>query len=186
MELLPALYHGALLVVCAPHAAREPAARLTAELALQGSVTVLDGGNRFQPYRVAQLLRQKTVEVNRAAKRIFIRRAFTCTQMLALLENTPSFRQPYLLLDLLGTFYDDHIPAHEARRLLDCCLRQVERLGQFAPVVVTLAPPLVPERAFLVELVCARAERVLTQDVPIPAITQPPLLTDYCSLNTGH
>jgi len=177
MELLSALYPGALLVVCAPHAAREPVSRLTAELALQGSVTVLDGGNRFQPYRVAQLLRQKTVDVNNAAKRIFIRRAFTCYQMLALLEGTPSFRQPYILLDLLATFYDDHVPAHEARRLLDCCLRQVERLGQFAPVLVTLAPPLAAERAFLVEMVCARAERVLMPEMPAPTETQTPLFT---------
>jgi len=86
MELLPAL---------------RPGARLIAELVLRGSVTVLDGGNRFQPYRVAQMSRQRTAEVNSATKRIFIRRAFTCTQMLALLENTPSLRQPYILLDLL-------------------------------------------------------------------------------------
>lgn len=186
MELLPALRPGALTVVCAPHAAREPIARLTAELALQGSVTVLDGGNRFQPYRVAHLLRQKTPDVNRVSQRIFIRRAFTCYQMLALLEGTPSLRQPYILLDLLATFYDDHVPAHEARRLLYGCLRQVERLGQFAPVVVTLAPPLVPERAFLVEMVCARAERVIMPEIIVPAETQLPLFTDYCSLNTGH
>ncbi len=186
MELLPALRPGALLVICAPHAAREPIACLTAELALQGSVTVLDGGNRFQPYRVARLLRQKTVDVTSAAQRIFIRRAFTCYQMLALLECTPSFRQPYIILDLLATFYDDHVPAHEARRLLEACLHQVERLGQFAPVVVTLAPPLVPERAFLVELVCARADQLLMPEVPAPVETQLPLFTDYCSLNTGN
>lgn len=182
MELLPALRPGALTVVCAPHAAREPVSRLTAELALQGTVTVLDGGNRFQPYRVAQLLRQKTSDVNQVSKRIFIRRAFTCYQMLALLENTLALRQPYIILDLLATFYDDHVPAHEARRLLDCCLRQVERLGQLAPVVVTLAPPLVPERAFLVELVCACAERVIMPEIIVPAETQPPLFTEYWSL----
>lgn len=175
MELLLALRPGALLVVCAPHAAREPVSQLTAELALQGSVTVLDGGNRFQPYRVAHLLRQKTADVDRAAKRIFIRRAFTCYQMLALLENTPSFRQPYILLDLLVTFHDDHVPAHEARRLLEACLHQVERLRQFAPIVTTLAPPPILERAFLVELVCARADRILTPEIPAPAETQLPL-----------
>lgn len=185
MELLPALRPGGLTVVCAPHAASEPVSRLVAELALQGSVTVLDGGNRFQPYRVAHLLRQKTPDVIQAAQRIFIRRAFTCYQMLALLENTPALHQPYILLDLLATFYDDHVPAHEARRLLDGCLRQVERLGRFAPVVVTLAPPLTAERAFLVEQVCARADRLLMPEVPAPAETQLPLFTDHCSLITG-
>lgn len=186
MELLPALRPGALTVVCAPHAAREPVSRLTAELALQGSVTVLDGGNRFQPYRVAQFLRQKTPDVNQVSKRIFIRRAFTCYQMLALLENTPSLRQPYIILDLLATFYDDHVPTHEARRLLDGCLCQVERLGQFAPVVVTLAPPPASGHAFLAEMVCARADRLLMPEVPAPAETQLPLFTDHCSLMTGN
>jgi hypothetical protein len=70
--------------------------------------------------------------------------------------------------------------------LLDCCLRQVERLCQFAPVVVTLAPPLTAERAFLVEMVCARAERLLTPEVSVPAEAQLPLFTDYCSLNTVY
>ena len=172
MDILAALHPNRLLVACAPYAAREPIAHLVAELALHDSVTILDGGNRFQPYHVAQLLRQKTIAVNSAAKRIFIRRAFTCYQMLAILENTPSLRQPYIILDLLATFYDDHVSAREASLLLAACLRQVERLGQFAPVVITLAPLLVPERASLVEMVCARAERVLMPDVPAPVMTQ--------------
>jgi len=186
MELLPILRPGALLVVCATSAASEPVSRLIAELALRDAVTVLDGGNRFQPYRVAQLLRQKTVEVNRAAQRTFIRRAFTCYQMLALLEGTPSLRQPYIILDLLATFYDDHVPAHEVRRLLEACLRQVERLGRLAPVMVALAPPLIPERAFLVEMVCARADRLLMPEISTPVETQPSLFADYCSLKTGN
>lgn len=175
MDILPTLHSGALIVVCAPYAAREPVAVLAAELALRGPLTVLDGGNRFQPYRVAQLLRQHTAQVDSAAKRLFIRRAFTCYQMLALLEDTPALRQPYIILDFLATFYDDHVNEREARRLLDACLRQVERLHQFAPLVVTLAPPLVADRAFLVEQVCVRAERVLMQEIPASKIHQPAL-----------
>ena len=175
MNILPVLHTGALLVVCAPHAAREPVSALAAELALRGSLTVLDGGNRFQPYRVARLLRQQTVEVDRAAKRLFIRRAFTCYQVLAMLEGTPALRQPYLVLDLLASFYDEQLQAREAARLLEACLRQLERLCQLAPVVVTLAPPLVPERAFLLEQVCARAGRVLLPDAPAPQASQPAL-----------
>ena len=167
MDILPTLHTGALIVVCAPHAAREPVALLSAELAGGGPLTVLDGGNRFQPYRVAQLLRQQTTQVDSAAKRLFIRRAFTCYQMLALLEDTPALRQPYIILDLLATFYDEHVNEREARRLLDKCLLEVERLVRFAPLVVTLAPPLVAERAFLLELVCARAERVVMPEMPL-------------------
>lgn len=186
MELIPILRPSVLLVVCATSAASETVSHLAAELALHGPLTILDGGNRFQPYRVAQLLRQKTVNVNSAARQIFIRRAFTCYQMLALLEGTPSLRQPYIVLDLLATFYDDHVSAHEVRRLLEACLRQVERLGRFAPVVVALAPPLIPERAFLVEMVCARADRLLMPEISTPIETQPSLFADYCSLKTGN
>lgn len=39
-----------LTVVCAPQAAREQVSALGAELTLRGSLTVLDGGNRFQAW----------------------------------------------------------------------------------------------------------------------------------------
>jgi hypothetical protein len=175
MNILSTLHTNSLTVVCAPHAAREQVSALVAELALHGSLTVLDGGNRFQPYRVAKLLREQTTQADSASKRLFIRRAFTCYQMLALLEDTPALRQPYILLDLLASFYDDHINEHEARRLLEACLNQVERLHQAAPIVVTLSPPVVEERAFLIEQVCARAERVLVPETPAPQIYQPVL-----------
>ena len=132
MDILPSLNTGSFVVVCAPSAASGQVSALAASLALRGSVTVLDGGNRFRPYEVARLLRQSTPEVHRYAGRIFIRRAFTCDQVLALLENTPALPQPYLILDLLGTFYDEHVPLRESTRLLDTCLRL---LHPFTPYV---------------------------------------------------
>jgi hypothetical protein len=175
MDIISTLRTNSLIVVCAPQAARKQVSALAAELALRGSLTVLDGGNRFQPYRVAHLLRQQTADVNTVAKQLFIRRAFTCYQMMALLEDTPALRQPYIILDLLATFYDDHVNEREARRILAACLIQMERLCQFAPVVVTLAPPLVAERSFLLEQVCAQAEQVMIQELPVPQICQPAL-----------
>ena len=173
MELLPVLQTGRLIILCAPHAARDESATLAAELALRGTVTVLDGGNRFLPYRVAYLLRRKTVNVTAASNRLFLRRAFTCYEMNSLLAVTPTLRQPYLILDLLNTFYDDHVPAHEAARLLKSCLGQIHRLRLSAPVVVTLAPPLTDERAFLIEQVCASADYLLNLTPPTPSISQP-------------
>ncbi len=166
------LQNGTLVVIYAPQAARQASSALIAQLALRGAVTVLDGGNRFQPYRIAHLLRRKTRQVNAAADRLIIRRAFTCYQMLALLQSTPALPQPYVVLDLLATFYDDHITSREASRLLDACLQQVQRLLQVAPVVVTLAPPLNQERAFLVERVCARADRVYLLEPSAPCASQ--------------
>ena len=176
MDILPAITTGSFTVVCAQHSAREQITSVIAELALRGPVTVLDGGNRFQAYRVAHLIRKRTTDVRRAAERLFIRRAFTCYQMLALLEGTPARPQPYLLLDLLATFYDDHVPTRKASRLLDACLTQLERLRRMAPVAITLAPPLLEERAFLVERVCAQADKLFTLELPTPEPYQPELL----------
>ena len=176
MDILPAITTGSFTVVCAQHAAREQITSVISELALRGPLTILDGGNRFQAYRVAHLIRKQTTYVKTAADRLFIRRAFTCYQMLALLENTPTYPQPYLLLDLLATFYDDHVPTREASRLLDACLTQVARLRRMAPVAITLAPPLLEERAFLVERVCAQADKLFTLELPTPEPYQPELL----------
>ncbi|MBI5964083.1 MAG: hypothetical protein HY863_11450 [Chloroflexi bacterium] len=175
MNIFPAPKTHKLIVLYAPHAAREESAMIVAELALRGPVTVLDGGNRFIPYRVAQLLRRKTVDVASASKRLFIRRAFTCYEMNSLLADTPTLQRPYMILDLLNTFYDDHTPTCEVGRLLKLCLRQLHRLKTSAPVVITLAPPLVEERTFLIEQVCEIADEVFTIDAPRSLVIQPAL-----------
>jgi len=176
MDILPAIITGSFTVVFARHAASEQIASVIAELVLHGPLTVLDGGNRFQAYRVAHLIRRQTPDVRAAADRLFIQRAFTCYQMLALLESTPARPQPYLILDLLATFYDDHVPSREANRLLGACLTQLERLRRSAPVAITLAPPLLEERAFLAERVCAQADTLFTLELPAPEPYQPELL----------
>jgi hypothetical protein len=83
--------------------------------------------------------------------------------------------QPYLILDLLSTFYDDHVPTCEAYRLLKSCLNQIQRLLLSGPVVVTLAPPLAKERDFLLEQVCRQADEVIIKEVPIYQPVQPSL-----------
>jgi len=175
MNILPVLKTGKLIVVYAPGAACQESMTLIAELGLRGAVTIMDGGNRYRPYQVTMMLRRKTVDVTTAANRLFSRRAFTCYEMNTLLWSTPPLSQPYVILDMLNTFYDDHIPVNESCRLLKSCLSQINRLQLSAPVVITLAPPLVEERAFLVEQVCERADQVLTLEVSSPQITQPAL-----------
>ncbi len=175
MDILPVLKTGKLIVLYTLDAARTESMTLIAELGLRGAVTILDGGNRYQPYQVAMLLRRKTVDISTVANRLFSRRAFTCYEMNTLLGSTPSLNQPYLILDLLNTFYDDHVPASEAARLLVSCLNQIQRLLLSGPVVVTLAPPLVNERAFLFEQVCRKADEVLIKELPIYKPVQPSL-----------
>lgn len=175
MDILPVLKTGKLIVIYAPDAARAESMTLIAELGLRGAVTILDGGNLYRPYQVATLLRRKTVDISGVAKRLFSRRAFTCYEMNTLLNSTPSLNQPYLILDLLNTFYDDHVPAYEACRLLKSCLDQIQRLVLSGPVVVTLAPPLAEERGFLLEQVCGQADQVMVKEAPVCQPTQPSL-----------
>jgi hypothetical protein len=171
MTLPPLLKPNRLIVLCTPSAAQEQVAALTAELALCGSVTVLDGGNRFPAYQTMRMLRRRTPNILPTAKRIFLRRAFTCHQMLALLENTPVLHQPYIVLDLLATFHDENVPDEEVSRLLDRCLDQIDRLRLEAPVIVSLGHPH-PERLFLFERVCARGDETIQIEIPFPLATQ--------------
>jgi hypothetical protein len=95
--------------------------------------------------------------------------------MLTLLEGAASLPQPHLLLDLLVTFYDEQVPLPETSRLLDGCLRQVERLAQNAPVLVTVTPPRTPERAEFIERVSTRASRVYLPEQTALPVAQPAL-----------
>jgi len=173
MNILPALKTGKLIAIYAPDAAYTETMTLIAELGLRGPVTIMDGGNRYKPYQVAMQLRRETVDVSRAASRIFSRRAFTCYEMNTLLGSTPFLNHPCLILDLLNTFYDDHVSTDEAYRLLKSCLGQIQRLVLSGPVVLTLAPPLAEERAFLLEQVCTQVDEVMVRDAPVCGLTQP-------------
>jgi len=175
MDILPILKTGKLIAVYTSDAARTESMTLIAELGLRGSVTILDGGNRYRPYQVATFLRRKTVDISIAANRMFSRRAFTCYEMNTLLSSTPSLNQPCLILDLLNTFYDDHVPTYEAYRLLKSCLGQIQRLVLSGPVVVTLAPPLADTRDFLLEQICRQADEVIIKEAPVSQPTQPSL-----------
>jgi hypothetical protein len=174
MNILPTLYKNRVIVICAQHAAKDQITTLTAELAVHGAVTILDGGNRFAAYQTVRMLRKLTTDLVAASNRIFIRRAFTCYQMLALLESTPPLQQPCIILDLLAAFYDENVQLREARRLLDRCILQLQRLKLTGPVVVTLAPPL-PERSELYELIRSRGDQLIDIEVPFPVMAQPAL-----------
>lgn len=155
---------------------REPVAQLTAILALEGPVTLLDGCNGTPAYRILRLIAARSPEPEAAMSRVYVRRAFTCYQMLALLDGTPALPQPYIILDPLATFYDEQVPLHEVERLLESCLRNIERLSLAGPVLVALQPPQTQERAFLVERICARADKLITAELSEPQVLQPSLL----------
>jgi hypothetical protein len=110
---------------------------------------VLDGGNCFNAYVVAQILRpallaqqarQQTQEVEAALERIRVARAFTCYQMVTLLDETPTTPIATLVLDLLATFRDETVPLAERQRLLEYCLERLKCLAPAAPLIVSASP----------------------------------------------
>ena len=141
--LLPTLVAGRLYLVIHPHP-RRALLGLVADMALQGPVRVLDGGNWLNAYTVAAHLRQYTPDIQPLLQRICFSRAFTCTQMLALVITAAaaSAQAPgaVLVLDMLSTFHDENIKAGERLRLLHACLPHLRSMCAGGPVLVCIRP----------------------------------------------
>jgi hypothetical protein len=116
-----------------------------ARLGQGAPVRVLDGGNRFNAYTVARQVQGRP----QVLERITVSRAFTCYQVLSLLESTPATASPFVVLDLLNTFYDESVQAGERKRLLRSCIAALHRLEQAAGGAVSVHPPAVPSQTAL-------------------------------------
>jgi len=154
-----------LFVVIGGRPANVRMMNLAARLGLDGSVLILDAGNRANPYLLSKELRRMTIDPFAALKRIRIARAFTCHQVVALLEQTLESgrpRQPLLVLDLLSTFYDESVSVIESRRLLENSLRLLALLNQAAPVVVSARLPHddFPQRRDFLPRLCELAAQI--------------------------
>jgi hypothetical protein len=134
---------GGWILLVGPSSLNTTLLNVIARLGERTSVRVLDGGNRFNAYTVARAARDWEDILNR----ITVSRAFTCYQVLSLLESTPSTPSPFVILDLLRTFYDESVQAGERKRLLRACITHLERLEQASGGVVSAHPPGVPSQA---------------------------------------
>jgi len=112
---------------------------LANRLAQHGPLRVIDGGNRLDVYSLARRARRYSADLNGVLDRIRVARAFSCRQMVALLDATPG-KVPVLVFDLLVTFYDQDETLGERRRLLGQCLTRLQRLSLSGAVVVGAAP----------------------------------------------
>ena len=166
-----------LMLVVAPHAGTPQMVELAARLALNGAVRVLDGGNRFNIYPVAQAVRRLTPSLESTLANISLSRAFTCYQMLTLLEETPAASTPTLVFDLLATFLDENVKLPESRRLLELAVVQLQRLSRSAPVVMSAKPllKLSADRLPLLEMLAQASTQVVQLEAPheAPAATLP-------------
>jgi hypothetical protein len=122
------------------------------------SVIVLDGANRFDPYRVSSFARSALIPPERLLKRIRIARAFTCYQMATLIgEKLPLLleaipRKPWaILLGPATTFLDEDVPEMKARSLFDRALDKVEGMASRGVPFLLFQPsiPLHSKRGYL-------------------------------------
>lgn len=127
---------GTISLVVAPRAVVGGLMTMLATLALRGRVLVVDGGNRFDGYALARALRSHTHEVEAALKQVWLSRAFTCYQMVAMLAELPVDGTPVIVLDMLATFLDENVNVNKRLRLLDSSLNLLRRISQGAPVAI--------------------------------------------------
>ncbi len=144
-----------------------------ARLGERGSLRVLDGGNRFNAYTVARAARGRPDVLNR----ITVSRAFTCYQVLSLLEDTPAIQFPFVVLDLFSTFYDESVQSGERKRLLRACIAHLDRLAQTSGGVVSVHPPAVPSRLAvdMLALLASAASEIWQPAILPQLLTQPSL-----------
>ena len=161
---------GRLTLVIAPHAGMPLMVETAARLALNGRVRVLDCGNRFNVYPVAQAVRRITPRLEETLSHITLARAFTCYQVLTLLEETAAQPVAALVLDLLSTFLDENVTFAESRRLLQLGIGHLQRVSAAAPVVVSVKPLLAlsAERQPLLEMLKEAAGDTLQFEAPRP------------------
>ena len=150
-----------IILLIGPRAQKDVLLEFTALLALRGPVRVLDAGNRFDPYRVSRAVRRQTPQLDQILGRILVARAFTCYQVITLLQQTPDTPEPKLILDLLATFYDESVSYKESYRLLQIAIRTLLHLRHQAPIIISSRSRPETERAGLLQLLRHTADLVL-------------------------
>jgi hypothetical protein len=108
-------------------------------------ISLVEGANRFHPYRIGELGRSLGLDATETLHRIRLARAFTAYQLVALVDGWAAEvrRHPADLLighDLPALFTNDEIPLEERRELLRHVARALAGLLREvrAPLLLTL------------------------------------------------
>ncbi len=130
-----------------------PALEPLLELVYAGSartghrISLVEGANRFHPYRIGELGRALGLDATETLHRIRLARAFTAYQLVALVDGWAAEvrRHPADLLighDLPALFADAEIPLEERQELLRHVARALAGLLREvrAPLLLTLGP----------------------------------------------
>ncbi len=111
----------------------------------RGRISLIEGANRFHPYRIGERGRALGVDPTNVLERIRLARAFTAYQLVALVEAWASEarrRRPTLLIahELPALFYTDEVPREEREPLLRHVAERLALLTRevSAPLLLTL------------------------------------------------
>jgi hypothetical protein len=112
-------------------------------------VLVVDAANRFDPYGLVREARSLGLSHREALSRVRVARAFTCHQLVRLVEEIlPPALEPGCLVLLLGPvslFYDEQVPLPERRRLFQDLTQLLGRIK--SQTALLLLQPLLPREA---------------------------------------
>ena len=176
MEMTLDIHSRQLNLLLAPREiTRQLSAVCTVRLALAGPVLVLDGGNCFDARKIATLLRRQTSRLETILERIYVARAFTCYQMVALLAETHLDHKPTLILELLATFQDENVALPERQRLLQQSLLLLRHLSSQAAVLVTVCTLSSQYSGSLMETLTASADQIWRFEAAAAPVLQPGL-----------
>lgn len=144
--LLPVPTKGNISLVIAPRQVIEDLTAMLTSLALNGQVNLIDGGNLFDGYRLARMIRKQTPCVHHVLDNINLSRSFTCYQMTALLRELPANGTPLVVFDLLATFLDESVPFSRRSQQLNKSLSELQRINVKSPVALWVRLCHIPSR----------------------------------------
>jgi hypothetical protein len=157
-NILQALSLNQLIVLALPRSREKDMLFLVSDLAVRGTLRVVDGGNLFNVLTLSRMIRRKTSRVEEVLNHIYISRAFTCFQMESMLHDLSTCLNPALVLDLLNTFYDESVDDQQSQHLLASCIGHLKRLSRISPVLISISPaPKREKRPFLMNMLLEAA-----------------------------
>ena len=115
-------------------------------IATGGRISLLEGANRFHPYRIAERIRSLNGDASEGLERIRLARAFTAYQMVALVDawaREVRAQRPSLLVahEVPTLFFETEFPQEERAPLLRHIATVLQRLARTlrVPMLLTVA-----------------------------------------------
>jgi len=137
------------------------------------NITLLDAGNRFDPYLISRLAQSSGRDPRDFLSRILVSRSFTCHQTHALVRKVAGLKDSrsglIVVLGCLKTFYDEEVPVSERRAFLKktlTLLKEISRKGKKVLVTSVDPPARVRDRfeSLLLQAADRAARLVVDQD----------------------